>query len=197
MRKDRSAVPHSAGAIGRAIGHSAGAVANWLARLDEVGTVRLVKRTLAPVTCPGGASRCRPGVRPRSDAPRRALRPRPGSGDREIVDGKPRWQVDVYVACRRLLERARGTTHFATAPGGAGSRACCGGRPWQSFAVLVAPWAAWLDRHTGKEVPRLTTSGPNKAADGASRAGDRRLRARRRAPASASIARDSAIVGQP
>jgi hypothetical protein len=41
-----------------------------------------------------------------------AMAERFGSGDREIVDGKPRWQADVDVARRRLFERglvARGS----------------------------------------------------------------------------------------
>lgn len=45
MRKDRAAVPHTAAAIARGIGRSAGAVANCLARLEEADKVRLARKS--------------------------------------------------------------------------------------------------------------------------------------------------------
>lgn len=43
MRRHRAKAPQTAGMIGRGIGHSAGAVANCLVRLEEAGKVRLAQ----------------------------------------------------------------------------------------------------------------------------------------------------------
>lgn len=54
MRRHRAKAPHRAGAIGRGIGRSAGAVANCLGRLAETGKVRLAQEKPRAYDLPKG-----------------------------------------------------------------------------------------------------------------------------------------------
>lgn len=54
MRRHRAKAPHTAGAIGRGTGRSAGAVANCLGRLADAGKVRLAQERPRAYDLPKG-----------------------------------------------------------------------------------------------------------------------------------------------
>lgn len=82
-----------------------------------------------------------------------------GSGDREIVRGKPRWQAEIDIARRRLLERgfvARGSREGVWVLTEAGAkRARCGS------TIARSPFSVIALARTRFEVGSLSTSTPS------------------------------------